>query len=336
MAEVLKEPFLRPNPQNQGTLPDGTESTCECPDIWCAGDTPIFDFQKKLSDDYNKSSDTQYVRGHDNYFYLRMKNGSDSEIKDMSAKLYYAKSSIINWPSEWEAVPVENHAEGDTANSFGTVAPGAVGVVKAPFILTRDLAADENYCFIAQLYSDAYPNPKPLENNPIYISAMLKEHLLWGQQNMAKISVGNVPQVDISFNMSVSAESLGTGNMWLLSLHTENADKLDIEIRNSRTDDAGKEIKLERQKAIGDIPIAGRFILNKGYSSQMSIYVYLPDDYTVIGDELFEVDMGYIVKNNELEQAKKLGILSNAYDNSCPDSSEMVINIGKYIMRLNP
>lgn len=46
MAEVLKEPFLRPNPQNQGTLPDGTESTCECPDIWCAGDTPIFDFQK--------------------------------------------------------------------------------------------------------------------------------------------------------------------------------------------------------------------------------------------------------------------------------------------------
>jgi len=334
MAETLKEPFLRPNPNNQGTLPDGTESTTECPDIWCAGDTPIYDFQKKLSDDYSKTSDTQYVRGHDNYFYLRMKNGSDSEVKDMSAKLYYAKSSIINWPSEWESVPVENQGKGDAVNSFDTVAAGDVGVVKAPFILTRDLAADECYCFIAQLYSDAYPNPKPSENSPIYISSMLKEHLLWGQQNMAKVSAGNVPQVDISFNMSVSAESTGTGNLWLLSLHTENADKLDVEIRNSRTDDEGKEIKLERQQAKGDIPIAGRFVLNKGYSSQMSIYIYLPDGYTVTGDELFEVDMGYIVKNDELEQAKKLGIISSAYDIACIDSDEEVISVGKFVLRL--
>lgn len=335
MAEVLKEPFLRPNINNKGTLPDGKESTCECPDIWCAGDTPIFDFRKKLADDYAKASDTQYVRGHDNYFYLRMKNGSEKEIKDMSAKLYYAKASIINWPSEWKSVSVENQDEGDTVNSFGTVAAGAVGVVKAPFILERDLAVDENYCFIAQIYSDDYPNPKP-EDNPLYISSLLKEHLLWGQQNMTAISAGNVPQVDITRHITVPAESTGTGKLWLLSLHTENADKLDVEIRNSRTDDEGKEIKLERQRAKSDMPIAGRFVLNKGYNSQVSLYVYLPDGYVVSGNERFELDMGYIVNHEEREQAQRMGLISSEYDLDFLGSDESVINVGKYVMCLKP
>lgn len=333
MAEVLKEPFLRPNINNKGTLPDGKESTCECPDIWCAGDTPIFDFRKKLAEDYGKASDTQYVRGHDNYFYLRMKNGSEKEIKDMSARLYYAKASIINWPSEWKSVSVENQDEGDTVNSFGNVAAGAVGVVKAPFILERDLAVDENYCFIAQIYSDAYPNPKPEEDNPLYISSLLKQHLLWGQQNMTAISAGNVPQVDIKRHITVPAESTGTGKLWLLSLHTENADKLDVEVRNSRTDDEGKEIKLERQRAKSDMPIAGRFVLNKGYNSQVSLYVYLPDSYVVSGNERFELDMGYIVNHEERKQAQRMGLTSSAYDLNFLGSDESVINVGKYVMR---
>lgn len=336
MAEVLKEPFLRPNINNKGTLPAGKESTCECPDIWCAGDTPIFDFQKKLADDYDKASDTQYVRGHDNYFYLRMKNGSEKEIKDMSARLYYAKASIINWPSEWKSVSVENQDEGDTVNSFGNVAAKAVGIVKAPFILERDLAVDENYCFIAQIYSDSYPNPKPNEDNPLYISSLLKQHLLWGQQNMAAISAGNVPQVDITRHITVPAESTGTGKLWLLSLHTENADKLDVEVRNSRTDDEGKEIKLERQRAERDMPIAGRFVLNKGYSSQLSVYIYLPDGYVVTGNERFELDMGYIVNHEERKQAQKMGLISSAYDLDLLGSDESVINVGKYVMCLKP
>ncbi|MDE5577086.1 MAG: hypothetical protein K2J11_06840 [Oscillospiraceae bacterium] len=336
MAEVLKEPFLRPNINNKGTLPDGKESTCECPDIWCAGDTPIFDFQKKLADDYDKASDTQYVRGHDNYFYLRMKNGSEKEIKDMSAKLYYAKASVINWPSEWKSVPVENQDEGDTVNSFGTVAAGAVGVVKAPFILERDLAVDENYCFIAQIYSDYYPNLKPAGDSPLYVSSLLKQHLLWGQQNMAAVSAGNVPQVDITLHITFPAELTATGNLWLLSLHTENADKLDVEIRNSRTDDEGKEIKLERQRANENMPIAGRFVLNKGYNSQVSLYVYLPDGYVVTGNERFRLDMGYIVNNEERERAQRMGLISSEYDLDFLGSDESVINVGKYVMCLKP
>lgn len=338
MADTLKEPFLRPNPKNQGTLPDGKESVYECPDIWFAGDTPIADFQKKLAEDYSKTPEAQYVRGHDNYIYLRMKNGSDKEIRDMSAKLYYAPAAVINWPSEWKAVAVEDHGkETDYPNSFDTVAAGAVGVVKAPFVLERDLAVDGHYCFLAQIYSDAYPNPKPPVNSPIGIATMLKEHLLWGQHNITKIGGGDVPKVDMAINMTVPAESAGEGVLWLLSLHTENAKGFEVELRNSRTDDAGKQIKLDRQTLESDdqdIPIPGRFVLKKGYSSQLSIYIYYPEDHSITENEKFVLDMGYIVNNNELAQAKELNILSNAYDNASVNGDEGVIHVGQFTVCL--
>lgn len=347
MDTMLKEPYLRPNLNNQGTLPDGTEPLAQCPDIWGAGDAPVADFQNALAtaEAYASASSTSYVRGHNNYYYLRLRNGSDQPVRDMSAQLFFAPASLICWPSEWKSVPVENHAPADVTNTFDTVAAGEVGVAKAPFLLPRNLAEGDKYCLLARLFSDAYPNPMPSELSPIYIASMLTEHLLWGQQNMAAVPAGDMPQVAATFNLSVPAESFGAGNLWLLSLHTENAGQLQVEIRNSRTDDAGKQIKLEKQTVTEDM-FLGRYQLNKGYSSQMSIYIYIPAGYTVTGQEHFKVDVAYIVNAEEYKQSAELNLLNPALKAKYTEAltarkesigqMEGVIRVGEFTVCLKP
>lgn len=345
MSEQLKEPFLRPNLTNKGTLPDGKEPVAECPDIWCAGNTPIFDFQNTLASEeyYQSASETKYISGYNNYFYLRVKNGSDKEINDLSAQIFYAPSSIICWPSEWKAMPVENHAEGDTVNTFDKIPSQAVGVAKAPFIMPRSLSQDVNYCYIARVYSDEYPNPVPSQLSPIYIASMLTKHMFWGQKNIASVPVEDAPQISITINVSVPAESLGTGNMWLLALYTEEAEKLQVEVRNSRTDDNGKQIVLSKQNAEEDMFI-GRFRLDKGYSSQLSVYVYLPEGYVATEKEKFILNMGYIVNGEEYKQATDLDALNETFktmalrelrtNGEATDNIEGVVRVGSYTVQL--
>lgn len=349
MSKKLNEPYLRPNLSNAGTLPDGQEPLAQCPDIWCAGDTPVADFQNTLAADeyYLKASDTSYVAGHDNYFYLRLKNGSAEDVKDISAQLFYAPASLICWPSAWNPVPVENHYKGDATNSFDTVAPGAVGVVKAPFLLPSTLSVGENYCLIARIWSDKYPNPMPKELSPIYISSMLTNHLFWGQNNMAKISAGTSPTVDNAFTLAVPAESYGEGDMWILVMETENVAGrgIEVEIQNSRTDDSGQQISLAKQPA-DKIMLIGKFQLKKGYSSQMSIYIYLPDGYVVKGDEKFKITIAYVVNYEEYQLAKTLNLLNDKMKTEMLDALnehgdsvgqvDGVIKVGEYTVCLKP
>lgn len=349
MANTLKEPFIRPNINNQGDLPDGTEPLAQSPDIWCAADEPVFDFQNVLAKDenYGKASEKSYIQGHDNYYYLRFKNGSEKPVKDMSAELYYASASLINWPSEWRNVPVEGQKKNDTVNSFDTAAPGAVAVARSPFLLPRALAADKSYCIIARLWSHEYPNDMPDELSPIYISEMLGSQMLWGEQNIRNISARDVPQVDARFDLSVPAESCGRGDMWLLNVHTENAEGtgIEIEVRNSRTDNNGKQIVLERGAAKEDMFI-GRYRLTKGYRSQMSVYIYLPEGLELPKDIKFKIDIAYIVNGAEYRQSERLGLLNKGLKKyftaglngrqEAADNMEGVIRVGEYTVCLRP
>ena len=349
MAEKINEPFIRPNIDNQGTRPDENESISQSPDIWCAGDKPVFNFQKVLADDdhYGIASEEGYVQGHDNYFYLRFKNGSDKPVKDMCAELYYQEATLINWVSDWKRIPVEGQNDSDTVNHFDTVEPDAVGVAKAPFLLRGDLAAGENYCLIARLWSREYHNDKPTDAC-IYIGQMLKKNMLWGQLNMEKISVRNVPNVVCKFNLSVPAESSYNSDIWYLILESTNAVNtgIEIEIRNSRTDDDGNQILLERCPVYNNFIVIGRHRLKGGYHSQISAYFYLPKGFVHPDNMNFTVKQALEPKKEEYRQAKRLGLLNDNLKNrlmaelknrqEAVDNIDGVICMGEYTICLRP
>lgn len=189
MNEIVKTPFLRPNLQSQGEVPPEGE-LCLSPDIWCAGIHPMANFQEALAtqESYGMLSVEPLVENKKNYFYVRCKNGSSELVEQLQVKLYYTRATIICWPSEWIEMDTDN-SQATHINVIESIPAGEVGVVQAPFVWdfhTRPQTGDE-YCFIAQLFSDLYPNPKPSVQKPIYIAAMLTNGLLWAEQNIRQM-----------------------------------------------------------------------------------------------------------------------------------------------------
>lgn len=283
MSEILKELVLRPNPQNRGTLPELQEFLNECPDILCAGDTPVEDFQKEFSreDRYSEDYNLTYVRGHINYIYIRVKNNSSDPVEDIFAELFYCDEEHVSSVSNWKRIPVENRETSQSGNRFGKIESGAIGVVEAPFMLPPDLDVNTRFCLIARIWggNEKYRNPLPNKMNPTSIESLLAEHLLWGQKKILVNRDYDYPCSFASVNLSISSESTsGETDTYALVLRTKNVAGRNIkaEIRNSRTDDKGEQIQLSKAEIDRDLIMIGPFTLKKGYSSQLTLYIYRP------------------------------------------------------------
>lgn len=302
MGESLKELVLRPNLKNNGTIPKFSDNMESCPDIWLAGDDPVGDFQNTLADKeyYEKSSADDYVYGHLNYVYIRIKNNSTKALIDVFADLFYCDAEHISSVSNWIRVPVENQNANPGGCKFNTeIKQGEVAVVSAPFILPSNLIPGKKYYLIARIWSDdeRYKNPMPSRLRPIYIDELLSEHLLWGQRTFY---VKPQNETDCTFFYSSTAFSPSKKlfsnkdiDEFDLGLETKNLKNKDIrvEIHNSRTDNNDNKIFLNMQTIDDDIKHIGYFKLKKGYSSQMTIYVYRGKDYLPSADEFYQVSV---------------------------------------------
>lgn len=296
MSEKLEELVLRPNLNNKGTRLKFGECLNECPDILCAGDTPVKDFQNALAKEecYSKDYNIEYVRGHINYIYIRVKNYSKDQLNDIFVELFYCDEEHVSSVNNWKRIPVENRETSQGGNRFDVIMPGAIGVVEAPFMLPPDLEVNTKFCLIARIWGDneKYRNPMPNKMNPTSIEFLLAEHLLWGQK---KILVNNNYDYPFSFasvNLSISSESTSSEtDACLLVLKTTNVAgrKIKAEIRNSRTDDNGKQIQLSKAEIQCDIIPIGTFTLKEGYSSQLTLYIYRPANQCPSTDERYEL-----------------------------------------------
>lgn len=306
MSEILKELVLRPNLQNQGTLPELGECLDKCPDILCAGDEPIADFQKELATEESYSSEfkDKYVPGHINYIYIRVKNNSEEDLNDVYAELFYCDADHVSFVSNWKRVPIENRESSSGGNSFDVIKTNEIGVVEAPFMLPPNLGAIGEFCLIARIWSDSekYSNPITKKIRPVYMRELIAEHLLWGQKNIFVTNTDVKAFACASANLLISDKPnpKNTENKYALILNTTNVacNNIEIEIRNSRTDDNGKIISFPKTIIKSDTEIIGEFTLKEGYNSQMTIYIYRPAGQRPSSDENYEVNAYEKIKSS--------------------------------------
>lgn len=298
MSEILKELVLRPNLDNRGTLPELGDCLNECPDILCVGDTPVKDFQDALAKEecYLAGSEFKYVRGHINYAYVRIKNNSENNFSNILAELFYCDVKHVSSVSNWKRIPVENRELSLSGNAFDDIGPGAIGVVTAPFMLPHDLDVDKELCLIARIWSgsEEFNNPMPNKLCPTYINNLTAEHLWWGQKNFCVYNKHEYPFSFASVNLSIPAESTSSDtDTYLLVFETTNVVGRNIkaEIRNSHTDDNGEQIQLPKTNIDCNRITIDSFTLKKGYSSQLTLYIYRPANQCPSIDEKYELSV---------------------------------------------
>lgn len=275
MNEIVKEPFLRPNLENQGDIPP-KGSIVSSPDIWCAGIHPIADCRKVLSqpDSYATMSEEIPVENMDNYFYVRCKNGADEDT-DMQVQLYYANASLVCWPSDWKPIDVDNRE--DKINYIPSMKSGEIGVTEAPFVWVppKRPQSDDGYCFIARLFSDKFSNPIPSGISPIHMASLIQNNLLWTEQNILKMTFSpNFPMLFTKINLNVPTNTSFTGNQWILDVESVKMDDWKIEVHSSRTDSDGYEIFLQRTSLKQQHIIVGNYNFQPGFFTELSILLY--------------------------------------------------------------
>lgn len=309
MSEKVKTPFLRPNLQNQGEVPPEGE-LCVSPDIWCAGIHPVADFQNTLATDesYAKLSSEPLVENKKNYFYVRCKNGSDETVSQLQVKLYYTRASIICWPGDWVEIGIDT-AQSSTTNTIEAVEAGAIGVVKAPFVwdFHSQPACDDNYCFIAQLFSDKYPNPLPSVQHPIYIAAMLEKNLLWAEQNIRTMECNpDVPKTSFDFALPIPADATPKTNDYLLIVRMSGlSTPWQFLVQSSRTDSNGKEIGAQ----IGDLQalnMVGNYTFVPGFYSQITVSLFNKTGELPPAGSFVQVEVYNKILPTEVALAKEL------------------------------
>ena len=315
MNEFVKTPFMRPNLENQGEIP-ATGNIALSPDIWCAGVHAVANYQEilKQPDSYATMSEEIPVENMNNYFYVRCKNRAE-EKTDMQVQLYYTNASLICWPSNWKAIKVDNCE--DKINYIPPMKPDEIGVTAAPFVweLPKSPIAGDEYCFIARMFSDKYPNPIPSSKSPIYMASIIQNNLLWAERNIAQLTYNpNFPMVSAKINLNVPVGTLYTGDNWMLDVESEKLDDWDIQIQSSRTDSKGKEIFLSRNSLKQHNIIVGNFNFQPGFFTEISVMLY-PTTSQIQPTEGSKVviHLYYDVPFNEMEEAKRLNAFSSQH-----------------------
>ena len=296
MNEIVKTPYLRPNLENQGEVPPIGEIIFS-PDICFAGMHPIADFQKSLkeAENYSRTIEEIAVCEVNNYVYLRCKNGSEKDTS-IQAQLYVVPKNKSIFPEEWIPLPIDkcDENEGDTTNHIPLMKPGEIGVVENPFIWKKP-SSDHftDYCLIARLFSDEFPNSKPQSSSvlkPTYMIDFLQDGLLWAQHNISNPVFNpnkSFLSKDINFNIPVDT-SLKNQDCLIL-IESYKFDKWDIQIQASRTDENSKEIYMERRPVESEF-ILGHYIMSSGFFTRMSFLLYpRTTDVTVDNDAYIKV-----------------------------------------------
>ena len=296
MNEIVKTPYMRPNLENQGEVPPTGEVICS-PDICFAGMHPIADFQTTLkqTESYSQIIEEVATCEVNNYVYLRCRNGAEKAVS-IQAQLYIVPKTKCIFPEEWIPLSVDNReeAEGNTTNIIPLMQPGEIGVAEAPFIWKKPSSDNLNdYCLMARLFSDEFPNDKPQASSvlkPTYMIEFLQDGLLWAQHNISKLEFNpNKPFWSKDINLNIPTDTSLKNHNCLISIESSKFEKWDIQIQASRTDEEGKEIYMERRPVESEF-ILGHYIMSPGFFTRMSFLLYpRTTDITVDNDAYITV-----------------------------------------------
>jgi hypothetical protein len=178
--------YLRDNLGDVGTIPAPGPYALS-PDIIGATE-PITDPESELSTQasWKQMYSVEPTPGVENYYYVRGLNGDTDPVDDTLA-LYWAPSNLIMFPSVWKGNEIP-----PTGTSPVTVsaASGHIGVGDGPFVWTRPPVLDDPgdfIAFVATVSETDAPEPFPVVNSWLDMSALLTQRLDLGFRNTARI-----------------------------------------------------------------------------------------------------------------------------------------------------
>jgi hypothetical protein len=182
--------YLRDNLGDQGTIPAPGPYALS-PDI--IGSTePIPDAESELStqQSWKQMYSVEPTPGVENYYYVRGLNGDADPVDDTLA-LYWSLSNLIMFPSVWKGNEIPPAA--GTAPVTVSAASGHIGVGDGAFLWARPPVLDDPgdfIAFVATVSETDAPEPFPVINSWLDVSALLTQRLDLGFRNTARVEAG--------------------------------------------------------------------------------------------------------------------------------------------------
>lgn len=318
--------YLRPNPNNTGTVPAGGPYSAS-PDIWFAGSNPVNDYQKALATDssYATSSSNNIYSGQTNIIYVRGKNGSTAN-KTNTVQLYYAGSGIINSPSQWQNNVIKTDTGGDHGNIVN-LEPGQIGVCDATFVWTNvppPPSGSDHYCVFAQFNDAQNSNPFPSIYTAVDMGALIMNNLGWGWRNTSMIAATSTWQYTVPLVIPADYPTTYTYSIFISPTGYVG---WDAEFYSSRPDSKGNPILLKRTKVTQDGILlgVGSAVLDPGYQSLITVNMYNPNGQAPTPGASVPISVNYVAGGADRLEAIRRGLIDTEFmlrlRRCCPEIS---------------
>lgn len=243
------------------------------PDIWIAGDMPLYNYRQILADNYDGSgSDISLKARRDNYIYVRARNNAGSSRRGRVAQLYAAELDLLLWPNSWQEIYTDT---GSNISPFPAVAAQAVAVASQTFMFSYVRPHTSGYTLIAQINDLSNQlNPKPEAATPLDM-AVFNANPRWASTNTCLVPVeGYVVKMDARLTTPSSPKAEGN---YLVTLDVKGCTGLEVELQASATDSQGKAIHY-RNEVKGDGRFFGStYYLKPNFDAYVSMYIYTDD-----------------------------------------------------------
>ncbi len=310
--------FLRPDPASNGTVPVPTNlSLCSSPDIWCAGSTPVANFQTALAttNSYATASADNVLEGVPNYIYVRA-NNSTTQVQSTQVQLYGLPSGVLQWPSQWSdwAIPTDITSSPVPLVYASTLSASAnaIGVAQNTFVWQNPGAppvGSDHYCFIAWLNNGNNPFPNVLSQ--LDLAGLVTNNLGFGWRNTVFVS-GSQPTIQMTTQLSIPSDISG-GNAYSLVITPGGFPAgWELSMSCSETDSNGNNIAISQQP----LPAAGQFFgvsvtLNPGYNAVITFNLFQNGAAASAGASLTAA-LQYLAPPSELDRALREGLVDFA------------------------
>lgn len=202
--------YLRNNVYCTGQIPPAAPFNL-CPDIiqstlvLNAPDTTLGSQQS-----WNNVYNSQPQKGHDNYYYVRGRNGGHKRV-DAAISMYYTPAQLIPLPITWQNNQLFTGL-GKSSVDINAGA-GAIGVTQTPFLWDKNAQSADFYTLVSQVVTTDNPNPIPEIDNWLDLSTMLN-NLGLGFANSCYVESNDVSWEN-NFGLQIPASITNPGTMQL-------------------------------------------------------------------------------------------------------------------------
>ncbi|NIE73540.1 hypothetical protein F3J45_03555 [Pantoea sp. Ap-967] len=312
--------YLRNNLASTGSVPfKGTLGLC--PDI-IQSPQPVPDAQNALStvSSWEQAYNVQPQAAVPNYYYLRGMNGG-SEADSNGFSLYYAPAQVLLLPATFRGHALST-AAGLEVTPVNAPA-GHIGVGQAPFVWTPSPPpADSYFNLIAQVNAAAQPDPLPVVRDWL---------------DLAKL-IGQTP------TLGIRTQALVRGNQWVRRQQLTvpaSFTSSPITITLAAQGLAGTRVcllcdtvtPLQVPVMLGPLTLGAdgsqtgaTFVLPAGYSANLAVQFWNPDNQPVAAGSSLSVTFGYSINPGaELDRAIAENLVNHHYQEIVGESATAAI-----------